>query len=676
MRRSESALKTFDPSAYSIEERTGFRPSEWPPSFDSPVVTAQDGRVVSRFGDPSWRIGSWIGVSTQISFGERSTRGKRISAENAHLLRLINWHWLFGPKPDRTPAYTAKKNDSLKPLFAACTEAGITADELNRFPQIIEKVASSLSISTGQAVVSLLYDLWLKHDHLGFTILDNAGLRHLSSLISARNSTQTAYIPPRIWTYQLLRLKQCLDDFETHSSQVESCYRYCVNAYQTNAGGSLAAAFLGLKNSQLPFHPANSSLINSGERVFYGRFRNTAEKFGIADLLDRWVNTSNQAGVKSLSSYLSLVSKAGQAYILNFSLMRADESERLRARCHMIERDSLGNDIHLIGGVTSKTLRDDDARWIVPPSVQNAVEAMRRIARLRIEVAKCNPKREVSDEHLTNPPLQTWVSEPWAAKVKKAERKRASSYALIQRNWPKLFDKDCLRISDADAKIANRMTLGLDPLRFGVNMVWPLAFHQLRRTGAVNMLSSGMVSDASLQYQLKHSSRAMTWYYGQNYFKLTSRLDGEAKGIFLREMYQSLAREIEDLRSERFISPHGAKHKEQVLRLMSQKDHDGLVKKATSGEVTYRQTFLGGCTKPGPPCDKGGVSNITECMGFDSVRPCRFALIDSEKRQSAVSLREMHSKQSRDATRGSYAAEFHRKSAESAQRAVNAIDKI
>ena len=61
------------------------------------------------------------------------------------------------------------------------------------------------------------------------------------------------------------------------------------------------------------------------------------------------------------------------------------------------------------------------------------------------------------------------------------------------------------------------------------------------------MLNTGLVSEASLQYQLKHATRAMSRYYGQNHYKLNGSLDEEARGVYLREMYQTLAGEFQAL---------------------------------------------------------------------------------------------------------------------------------
>ena len=71
------------------------------------------------------------------------------------------------------------------------------------------------------------------------------------------------------------------------------------------------------------------------------------------------------------------------------------------------------------------------------------------------------------------------------------------------------------------------------------------------------MLASGLVSEASLQDQLKNAYRAMGQYYGKNYYRLKEPLNDEALGYYLREMYQAVVREFKFSQSDQYVSPHG-----------------------------------------------------------------------------------------------------------------------
>ena len=218
------------------------------------------------------------------------------------------------------------------------------------------------------------------------------------------------------------------------------------------------------------------------------------------------------------------------------------------------------------------------------------------------------------------------------------------------------------------------MTFGLDPEKVAVSKVWPLAWHQLRRTGAVNMLASGLVTEASLQYQLKHASRAMSQYYGKNYYRLKEPLSDEARAFYLREMYQTMVREFKALQSDQYVSPHGEKRKQQILSEISAKDHKELIKAGKDGRISYRQTFLGGCANSGPPCPLGGISNISACMGFDGNSPCASTLIDKSKLPTIKQLKDAVSLQMQESKKNSPRYESLKAQLESAERAINVIE--
>lgn len=340
-----------------------FRPTSWPPQADFPVTTGIDGYVISRYGDCRWDFSPLSGRTLSIYFGDGVGKGEKLCPENAALLRQVVAWWLWGQNHMRTIRSIVSRFDLLKPLFVYCTKFGIVATDMWRHPKVIEQVSGHHKTRCERLIV-ILNELWTVRDLLGFFILDEEGIKLYASYLIKKESVQTAYIPPRIWTYQVLRLRECLDDYLEHRQQIEACFRFCLEAYARNAGGSLSDAFGGLLHDS-PFIKSRDTGQRASGKVFYGKFINTAERFGIADLLVRWQDIDNNCRINSLSSYLSLVSNAGLAYILNFSLMRIDEGSRLRADCFTIERDFLAEDVCLLKGVTTKTIVDDDARWIV-----------------------------------------------------------------------------------------------------------------------------------------------------------------------------------------------------------------------------------------------------------------------------------------------------------------------
>lgn len=196
--------------------------------------------------------------------------------------------------------------------------------------------------------------------------------------------------------------------------------------------------------------------------------------------------------------------------------------------------------------------------------------------------------------------LLDYCLEPWGTKFTKINRTiRPSipSYAHVLQWFDKLFDPEQLRITPEDFALARLVTPTLTD-EFAVGKIWPLAWHQLRRTGAVNMQASGLVSDASLQFQLKHAARAMSLYYGQNHSRV--RLEEKAHTYYVRTMYETLGRQLQQLTSNRFVSPHGEKRKSEIVRLISASDAKKAINLAKKGTVTHRPILLGICTSRTP----------------------------------------------------------------------------
>ena len=624
-----------------------YRPPAWPPAQDWPVIVDAAGDVVSRWGDPVWRLDPWAGKAKTLNFGDgRAARCAPIDSPNADLLRRIVGWWIWGPNGVRSANTLRSRFDQIRPLFVLCSSEGILASELARFPRVADRIPELISPSQAHDILRLLHTIHEQRDDIGFKLLDREGLVRLEAAVPAHQSRQTSYIPPRIWRYQIARLRVCLDDFLAHRERIEDCFRFCVEAYTRNYG-SLTAAFTEPGSSATnPFQfPSGVTGARSGKR-YYGPFALTAEKFGIDELLARWMGPRGRQygkasiGVDSFSGYLTLVSRAGLAYLLNFSLMRIQEGWSLRTDCLRIEDDPRFGPIHTLRGVTTKTMRDDEAIWVTSPSAKIAVDAMTSIARLRIACAAANPAVPATSKDLCNPYLQTFMYEPWnvGRTPNYHVRRDHPPYQAVLASYPRLFDMDELHITKQDLDFARLVTPTLDEKKFAVGKVWPLAWHQLRRTGAVNMQASGLVSDASLQYQLKHVSHAMSLYYGRGYARV--RLEEEAHTLYVRTLYETLGRELVRMTTDRFVSPHGDKRKVEIVRLIDPADMKKLTRLAKEGLVTCREILLGACTNR-EPCPYGGIDSVAHCGGGDvagDVKPCPEVLYDRDKVRQVKAL--------------------------------------
>lgn len=627
-------------SPLAVPDALNYRPPRWPPLRNWPVILDGAGQVVSRWGDAVWRLDPWAGKAVTLNFGDGPIKkhAEAIDPINADLLRIVTGWWLYGPNGARGYRSLKTRFDQMRRLFVFCAQKGILASQLSQFPQVADQLPNILQKSRAKEFLALLHELYERRDALGFTLLDRGGLARLAVALPDHQQLQTPYIPPRIWNYQITRLRECLDDFLAHQDQIEKCYRFCLTAYRHNAVNRLG------QTRPQSFNPFQVVSDGTNRKLtglkYYGPFIDTAHRFGIVELFDRWLGVSaGEIQVQMLSRYLTLVSRAGLSYLLNFSLMRVEEAWNLRTDCLQIERDPRFGDIYVLRGRTTKTMIDTEALWVTSPSASVAVEAMRGIANLRAE-CRVSPDSNCEPIDSSSRYLCDYMLEPWGANFTKFNhtlRPSTPSYSYVLRSFEKLFDPEQLRILPADFELARLVTPTLTD-EFMVGKIWPLAWHQLRRTGAVNMQASGLVSDASLQFQLKHVAKAMSLYYGQNHSRV--RMEEKAHDYYIRTMYETLGRQLQQLTSDRFFSPHGEKRKAEIVRLISAAEAKKVIDLAKKGIVAHRPILLGVCTSR-TPCPYGGIDNIARCGGGDSLsepKPCADVLFDPQQLSEVEAL--------------------------------------
>lgn len=606
-----------------------FRPPSWPPPPDWGPILDADGVPACFYRDSIWPLDVWAGTPCKLNFGDGKSRGggKRIDSANAEFLRQCTTWFMYGPRGCRTAGALKNKFLSIKPLFAICSQEGILASNLMRFDAVIDKVAQALAKSGFGHVLSYLHDLLDASELLGFCLLNQEGLARLAKLRPEHEIEQTPYIPPRIWTYQLKRLRECLQDYTEHQDRIEDCFRFCLEAYAVSHGSLKAAMSSTAATSKSPFgkRPTKTSK---------GPFKLTADRFGVTDLLERWTgpftNGKSENQIIKLSQYLDLVSKAGLAYLLNFSLMRIEEGYSLRSDCLLVEHDKTYGDIPMLVGATTKTDPDSDARWPVSKSAAIAIEAMKHIAALRMLCAHERDDLGITEEDKIAPYLMSYQYEPWSLGKSKpyGTRPKPWTYQQFLSAYPLLLDNEQITITAEDLQIALQITPTLNRDAFKIGVAWPFAYHQLRRTGAVNMQASGLVDEPSLQLQLKHQTRAMTLYYGRNHSRLA--LNEETRTMFLKAMYQEQARALSAIPGPQFVSPLGETRKAAIVHMISEKDAAALSKAIKRGGVSARNIRAGFCFNA-RPCPYGGIESITHCLGEEDSKGCPDLLLDKTK---------------------------------------------
>lgn len=609
-----------------------FRPPSWPPPLDwAPILDAQ-GMVQCLYCDSTWPLDAWAGKPLKLNFGDGETIGARIDTPNANLLRMCTAWWLFGPRGCRTAGTLKSKHTTLKPLFVTCSKEGIQASNLMRFPRVIDKVAKSLAPCNFGNAIAYLHELLNAREELGFCILDRDGIARLASLAPNCEKSQTPFIPPRIWLYQVTRLRECLVEYLAHREQLEACFAFCLDAYATNFGSLKRAINANSEGARTPFQTREKHKIKGC--VYHGSFKITADDFGVTPLIERWVGpfstVKGERNIMMLSQYLDVVSKAGLAYLVNFSLMRIEEGWNLRSDCLLEETDEKFGKIHLLCGETTKTDPDSDARWPVSASALMAVDAMKHIAGMRMRCARERDGIGLTLGDRMNPYLISRQYEPWSRGKGGAYRTRPAilNFDQLLKAYPLLLDAEEIAITEDDLCIARLIEPTLKHDQFKIGSQWVFGWHQLRRTGAVNMLSSGLVDEPSLQFILKHTSRVMSLYYGRNHSRLN--LSQETRTLFLKVMYQEFGRELQRLQQPNFVSPLGPERKEHIVIFIKETEAVSLDKAARQGKIGARRIRAGFCVK-NQSCPYGGYEAIAHCLGGDDGKGCPDLLVDITK---------------------------------------------
>ncbi len=264
-------------------------------------------------------------------------------------------------------------------------------------------MATTIRPCHNNTTIFLLHDIWENRDFLGFHIFNPEEIMTFGNCCARHDPKQTPYIPPRIWSYQIRRLKSFIDDFLENSASIISCFEYMLEAYKKNG---LDATNQKLKPHHRPFHIGHPRKTTRNGIITHGHFKKTLEKFNILELMKSWLDDLDLRGAKVMGNYFNLASLVGCAYIANFSMMRSGEVRSLRTGCFKFEYDTaLDLDVPTIRGRTTKTLMNNNACWITSASSESAIKMLEIIARLRTSAALLLNEQVLTPEDIEHPYL-------------------------------------------------------------------------------------------------------------------------------------------------------------------------------------------------------------------------------------------------------------------------------
>lgn len=605
-----------------------YKLNDFPPSDDFPMVTDFDGNVVSRYGDPYYDYSLICGRPIRISFTNPVRSAYPIVTEDLSFLRVFTAYLQFGDSGCLSPRTMQCYVSCLRQLISFCNTKDISIQELYRYPLVQEEFAQwfvDKSPSKVKMLLMTLQKMYAGREIMGFVVLDNQGLAAFAGYCSAQHqSIQTAYIPSRIWNYQLSRLSHFLQRYIDCQDIFEYMFEDILSAYLKNCGSIELATRAGRLYRRSPFA---RSRLNSG--VYLGSFSDYAREMKVLDVISELIyahpvaEITPSAGGKPFGRYLNALCFIGQILLMNFSGMRVSEASGLRSDAFY--QDTIGGEkVYLLKGSTTKTLKDDNALWVTSEIAEMAIRVMTSISKLRMKVACLDSRIPTSADEVDNPYLFVYGYEPWLpSKVSSSEREMSIRTWLNYSQWrkccPGLFDEESITITSGDLNEALLVTPDLSIEKFQVGKPWPFAYHQLRRTLYVNACQSGLVSEHSGQFQLKHYFLTMTRHYGRNYSALA--LNRGAGDEFFVELHQKLANAALELNEDNYASLLSEKHKQSVLAFLQDKDVAKLLRLVKDGKFRFRRNLLGLCFSTSP-CQYGGFDNIVNCAA------CTEGLVD------------------------------------------------
>lgn len=283
------------------------------------------------------------------------------------------------------------------------------------------------------------------------------------------------------------------------------------------------------------------------------------------------------------------------------------------------------NIIRLKSTTTKFTGYKQDSAWIATQEVVEAVEVLETINKSLLSLYDCD-----FDE------LPLFANPSLITRRKGAVAETTEGSKRVQR----LTERIGLTITEEDYRYlcdSNPLIDYSTKPEYQIGQLWPLRTHQCRRSLAFYAASSGHVRINTLRKQYKHLTRDMTKYYAKSFERIKSIFgyyDPETQEYKLPEGHVAFEFQVaapisqvdllmaDTIDSEDVLfgktGGYIEKSKEKIksgevdIRLV----RNDTLKKVENGEISYRRTLLGGCTKVGG-CDCAILGEFSDCFYSD-----------------------------------------------------------
>lgn len=577
------------------------------PNGDFIISRDRDGNVASVYSDKQWNVSTWHAEGRLAIFNFNfwpenviTPFREQVSADARWLVFSLIW------LSEDNPLSVA----SLQGLITVIRALALNAESV---PCSLTKLLSDggllLEFVNGQGLgqwanlktlCSMLSRLVrIGEVQLGFNIVGDKFRRLLQaqSIRSQAQQKQTPPIPTRIYSSILSSLMKELDEWE---SVAPDCLKLLQDCGRDPRYGrrytSQKARAERLDLEQVRALPQWQDIASPHVREFL-------KNKGVCD------------SVVGLASIIVEVQAVAKLTIQVYSGMRDNEARSLPYECiHTIV--SGGRTHRLIQGFTTKLSKGPKVvRWVTNKEGQRAIEIAQKIASA-IYVA-CGTTVTVKDKtkSITNSrPLFASIAYTHVCGAKPRFKLDDHFFPidlglykfdrLLSRILPIIRNEHLLELEQIDEHRAWR-----SESKFEVGRPWPLSTHQLRRSLALYAQRSGLVSLPSLRRQLQHITDEMSRYYSRGaQYAADIFADGhEIPGHFCTE-WRSTKAESEAisyatnvlLTDEKLFGGHAAFVSQRLRatdKVMSVATRSETMRMFKKGQLHYRETLIGGCTR-------------------------------------------------------------------------------
>lgn len=588
------------------------------PSADMVVSRTRDGTVLSRYGDLCWNLTPYHGRSASAILyfyvfekGEDSRATASLAAEMRFLIFLLIW-----ARPGHPLSMSSLRNylNGLRSVAVFAFQNRCSIKDVFCKNRLLAEYAHAETVAGTLKVLSGLVALLLKlgPERVGFQVVGKSGQDVLSASIKIKGVDVKQYppIPTKLYSHIISALESELNDWEAVEVQYLRLLQRC-----------LADPILGKSKRQQLTMAARYDI----ERVV-GEYKDEFEVLLVKAQLSEYFDKKGLShSVHGLVFGLSSIMNVAKLYVIAFSGMRNAEARYLPYNC-IEEEYETGRVVHrLINGSTTK-LNKIRTRWVTNAEGHRAIRIVQRISAIIYAYLGEFPARaKKPDDDFPLFLTTAYLSFTGRNTRNSGEPFRALANSFFSPKFVELRKRIEPLIEDEDLKELEH----IDPHRawrsepeFQVGSAWRLSEHQLRRSLALYAQRSGLVSLPSLRRQLQHLTEEMSRYYARGSIYARNFI-GNDKGHFGWEWQEAMpvSSGLAFIRDVLFTNEpiFGGYVKWIEHRVSGEEGHVILDRELTmrrfrNGEVAYKETPIGGCTKVGP-CDELAIRFLdVDCL--------------------------------------------------------------